>query len=61
MDKTNCRFYTPKRCKILTEMLCKSGKCSFYKTTRQYEADLIKYPPCNYAEIYAAKHKNDTK
>ena len=55
MDKTDCHFYTPKRCRILAEILCKSGKCSFYKTTRQYEEDLQKYVS---PFIYAIEQKN---
>ena len=59
--KEKCHFQSERGCKALTEMLCKSGKCSFCKTTEQVKADLVKYPPCNYAEIYAARHKNDMK
>ena len=40
-------------------MLCKSGRCSFYKTEKQYQEDLKKYPPFNYAAYYEKKHKND--
>ncbi len=57
----NCHFHTPEKCRILKEMLCTSGKCSFCKTTEQYLSDLEKYPSCNYEEIYAARHKNDMK
>ena len=59
MEKKSCHFYTPKRCGILTEMLCESGRCSFYKTTEEFKDGLRKYPTCNYAAIYARKHKKD--
>ena len=59
LNKLNCHFHTPKKCRILTEMLCKSGRCGFYKTEKQYQEDLIKYPPFNYAAYYEKKHKND--
>ena len=57
--KEKCHFQSERGCKALTEMLCKSGRCSFYKTERQYQEDLIKYPPFNYAAYYEKKHKND--
>ena len=40
-------------------MLCKSGKCNFFKTEKQFQEDLIKYPPFDYAAYYERKHKND--
>ena len=59
MDSSKCHFHHPKLCKILTEKLCRKGKCSFYKTTEDVKKDLIKYPPFNYAAYYEKKHKND--
>lgn len=32
-------------CKILTEMVCRKGRCSFYKANAQYQADKLKYAP----------------
>lgn len=32
-----------KDCQILTENVCLYGKCSFYKTKEQFEADRKKY------------------
>lgn len=32
-----------KRCQILTEDMCLYGKCPFYKTKEQFEADRKKY------------------
>lgn len=61
MDSSKCHFHHPKLCKILTEKLCRKGKCSFYKTTEDVKKDLIKYPPCDYSALYAQRHKNDKK
>ena len=58
--KTDCFAYrTATRCGILTEVLCSKGDCSFYKTQKQYKADLEKYPPINYKGIYEKRHKNE--
>lgn len=35
--------------------------CSFYKTKEQVEQDKIKYLPCDYATLYAERHKDDMK
>ena len=48
-------------CTVLTEVVCKSKQCKFYKTHKKYRDDLKKYPPCDYANIYAKRHKNDMK
>ncbi len=32
-------------CTVLNELVCAVRKCSFYKTKKQYSADLRKYPP----------------
>ena len=61
VPRSDCNFYSEKRCGILTEMLCENGKCSFHKTVEEYRNDLIKYPACNYAAIYARKHRKDKK
>jgi len=38
-----------KSCKILSEFVCRRrGKCSFYKTRKQFEDDLKKYPVIDY-------------
>lgn len=42
--KINCFAYGYKNCYVLTELVCKKKKCSFFKTKEQYNADLIKYP-----------------
>lgn len=42
---TNCFAYKKNRCTALIEMICKTRKCSFFKTRRQYVEDLKKYPP----------------
>ena len=59
MIRTDCHFHSQKGCKALTQMLCKSGKCNFFKTEKQFQEDLIKYPPFDYAAYYERKHKND--
>lgn len=43
--KKDCFAYQTRRCMALTEMLCKTRKCPFYKTRRQFIEDLKKYPP----------------
>ena len=43
--KKDCFAYRTRRCMALTEMLCKTRKCPFYKTRRQFIEDLKKYPP----------------
>ncbi len=40
--KTDCfafRETRNKHCSVLSELICKKRKCSFYKTLEQYEAD----------------------
>lgn len=41
--KKDCFAYRKSRCRVLTEMVCKYGPCSFYKTIEQERADRIKY------------------
>ena len=48
MIHTNCFAFCPKRCKILTEQICKDKECSFFKTQEQIKADFVKYPPIDY-------------
>ena len=43
--KKDCFAFNSRNCRALTEMMCKNGRCSFYKTRRQFEDDLKKYPP----------------
>lgn len=61
LNKTECHFYTPKQCRILTKKLCEGGKCSFFKTTKKYREDLEKYPPIDYKALYESRHKNEVK
>ena len=44
--KTDCFGYDKpsKRCKIMTEVVCKNRNCTFYKTWEQFRADMDKYP-----------------
>lgn len=47
MGLKNCFAYSTKSdgvctCSALTEMICESKKCSFFKTKEQYEADIEK-------------------
>ena len=48
-------------CTVLTAVVCKSKQCKFYKKHKKYRDDLKKYPPCDYADIYAKRHKKDMK
>ena len=41
---TDCFAYKHNRCIVLTEMVCKTKRCTFYKTRKQFEDDLKKYP-----------------
>ncbi|MBR2499915.1 MAG: hypothetical protein IKB60_02425 [Clostridia bacterium] len=43
MIKKDCFAYRKARCSVLTEMVCKYGECSFYKTMEQDKADREKY------------------
>ncbi len=61
MTKTDCHFYKGKCCSALRKIYCSSGKCSFYKTEKQFQDDLVKYPRINYVEYYENKHRNDNK
>lgn len=47
----DCFARVGRQCGILKETLCKTGKCSFYKSKQQYEADKEKYPKVDYANI----------
>lgn len=42
-EKKDCFAYRRSRCRVLTEMVCRFGDCSFYKTAEQDRADRIKY------------------
>ena len=48
LNNEKCHFHTPKKCRILTCMICEDEKCSFYKTTKEYNDGLEKYPPIDY-------------
>ena len=62
MPKSDCHFYRWSNfCVALTEMLCNCGKCSFYKTEKEHQECLKKYPPINYKELYEIRHKNNRK
>lgn len=37
-------FARVEQCSILKKMLCKNGECPFYKSKKQYQADIEKYP-----------------
>lgn len=37
-----------KNCQVLVENVCLYGKCSFYKTKKQFEADRKKYGVAKY-------------
>jgi len=41
--KKDCFAYRKARCKVLTEMVCRYGPCSFYKTVQQDRCDREKY------------------
>ena len=43
--RKDCFGYTPgkKECQVLTETICASGKCSFFKTKAQFLEDREKY------------------
>ena len=43
LEKKDCFAYRKSRCRVLTEMVCRFGPCSFYKTAEQDYADRIKY------------------
>ena len=43
--KTDCFAYMSKckQCSVLTELVCRKRKCTFYKTREQFDADRLKY------------------
>ena len=45
------------KCGVLKEMLCQTGKCSFYKTAQQYEEEKEKYPIIDYASSRREKQQ----
>jgi hypothetical protein len=60
--KKDCFAFKGNGCSILTVCICRKKKhCGFYKTKEQVEQDKIKYPPCDYAALYAERHKDDMK
>ena len=51
----DCFALVSVRCGVLNEPLCKNGKCPFYKSKAQYEADKKKYP---HRDLLANKQKD---
>ncbi len=39
----DCFAYRLGRCNVLTEMVCRRDKCSFFKTKEEMERDLVRY------------------
>ena len=48
MGNRDCFAYGLISCRILTERICDNRKCSFYKSHRQHQLDMEKYPPIDY-------------
>lgn len=49
MVNKDCFAYgTESHCRILKEVICKNGTCSFYKTSQQFHRELGLYPPIDY-------------
>lgn len=42
-EKIDCFGYREGKCEIMTELICKKSKCSFYKTWNQENKDRKKY------------------
>lgn len=58
-DKEDCFAYPPRafkhECGCLTELVCESGKCSFYKSKKQFRDDLMRiHGTTNTSDIGAA-------
>ncbi len=47
----NCFARIDAGCGVLKETLCENGKCPFYKSKKQYEADQVKYSRLKYSSI----------
>ena len=58
---TDCFAYKAKYCAVLTEMICKSRKCTFYKTKEQFDEELKKYPPIKKMIPTADNKESDDK
>ena len=56
MIKKDCFAYRPSRCNVLTEMICRYGECSFYKTCKQDKLDREKY---RFNETYQPKQQKE--
>lgn len=41
--KKDCFAYGGENCKALKHLFCSKGKCSFYKTTKEYQEGIKKY------------------
>ena len=57
MMNNDCHFHDATRCRVLTEMLCDRGQCSFHKTKAEYKEGLKKYPPIDYAYFKETKER----
>ncbi len=50
MSCEDCFARGIRSCRVLNELIClKKAKCSFYKTKRQHEEDLKRYPVIDYS------------
>lgn len=52
--KKDCFAFRRVRCNILTEMVCRCGDCSFYKTMQDYRKDREKY---GFDKNYGLEHR----
>ena len=43
-------FERTERCSILKKMICKNNDCPFYKSKKQHEEDIKKYPQFNHIQ-----------
>ena len=43
-------FARTERCSILKKMICKNNDCPFYKSKKQHEEDIKKYPQFNHIQ-----------
>ena len=48
-------FARMEQCSVLKKMLCKNGKCPFYKSKKQHQEDIKKYPHANEKENRGGK------
>lgn len=58
INKDCFAYRTSEYCSALNKMICKNGKCSFYKSKQQHIEDREKYGAGeNYGEVYRKKHE----